>query len=166
MGHQANFYATPPDIAELESVIRELEPIVVLHDRSQTMNPRTLASLRFSENAEPLLFYYLVRKADLPEVVTRHVPAQGYWTVDVLRSPVVEFNSCYFDHRILRRGRVYYVDGFYGEDGTWIEKPESFQSWAKAVLRATRKSLKKYATDYIGKDAMAWLTREDGKLVP
>lgn len=80
MGHQANFYVTPPDIAELELAIRKLEPMIVLHDRSPTARPRTLSSLRFSEDPEALLFYFLVRESDLSEVVTRHVPAQGYWT--------------------------------------------------------------------------------------
>ena len=164
MGHQVNFYATPADIGELESAIRDLEPMAVLHDRSPTMEPRRLSSLRFSEESQPLLFYYLVRIADLPGVLTQHVPAQGYWTIDLLRSPVVEFSSCYFDRRILRRGRVYYVDGFFGPNETWIETPESFRLWAKSVIKATRKTLKRHGTDYIGKDALTWLERENGRL--
>lgn len=165
MGHQVNFYATPTDVAELEVSIGSLEPMLILHDRSPTAEPRVLPSLIFTEDAQPLLFYFLVREKDLAKVVTGHVPAQGYWSVDILRSPIVEFNSCYSDGKVLRRGRAYYVDGLYGEDDAWVEKPESFRIWAKAVLRTTKRVLKRHGIDYIGKDAMDWLQRKNGKLV-
>lgn len=164
MGRQLNFYATAADIAELEACIRRLEPVAILHARSPNANPRVLPSLNFSEEAAPLLFYYLVLEPELPKIVTEHVPARGYWTVDILRSPAVEFQGCYFDDKILRRGRVYYVDGFYNQNGTWVEKSEKFRHWAGAVLSAVRKSLKKQGPDYIGPHASAWLQRKGGAL--
>lgn len=167
MGHQVNFYATPPDIDRLGALIGCLESTTVLHDRSPSAKPRVLPSLTFKDkdNEQPLLFYFLVREEDVSKVVTRHVSAQGYWAVDVLESPVVEFSSCYFDGKILRRGRVHYVDGFYGEGGAWIDKPESFRAWARNLFKVTRKALKKHGTDYIGEDALSWLMRGGGKLV-
>ena len=71
--------------------------------------------------------------------MTRHVPAQGYWTIDVLRSPVREFNRCYYDGKMLRRRRLDYVDGFYGADDQWQIKADGFRSWARAVLRKTKR---------------------------
>jgi hypothetical protein len=165
MSHQLNFHATPADVAELEAAFRALEPMAIIHSRSPTVEPRAVPSLRLEEGGQPWLFYYLVRERDLVDVVTRHIPAQGYWTVDVLRSPVVEFNSCYFDRKILRRGRLYYLDGFYGENEAWVEKPEAFRLWAKAVRKFAWKSLTKHDADYIGRDALAWLRGEGGKLV-
>lgn len=165
MGHQVNFHAAPQDIGDIEAAIRKLEPMAVLHDRSPEARPRVLPSLRFEEDGQPLLFYFLVRESDLSQVVTRHVPAQGYWSVDGLRSPVIEFNSCYFDGRVLRRGRVYYVDGFYGEDDVWVDKQQSFRTWANAVLKATKKCLRKRGSDYIGPAAAEWLAQGDGELV-
>jgi hypothetical protein len=123
-----------------------------------------LPSLDLEEAGQRWLYYYLVRRSDLVNVITEHVPAQGYWTVDVLRSPAVEFESCYFDGKLLRRGRVYYTDGYYGADKAWVAKPPDFLVWAKAVLKVTRKSLHKDGADYIGRDAKAWIEREDGKL--
>ncbi|WP_156338283.1 hypothetical protein [Chondromyces crocatus] len=160
-----NFYVTPADVTQLHLRISEIEPMRILHDRSSTARPREVRSLNLVEETQPLLFYFLVRERDLALVATEHVPAQGYWTVDYLRSPVVQFNSCYFDGKILRRGRVYHVDGFYGADDTWVDKSESFRSWAKAVLRTTKKVLQKHGSEYIGEDALAWLERENGKLV-
>jgi hypothetical protein len=166
MGHQVNFYATPVDIAALGAAVSRVEPMLILHDRSSSAEPRSLPALDHHEGGRRHLFYFLVREADLAHVVTTHVPAQARWTVDVLRSPVIEFTSCFFDGNLLRRGRVYYVDGFYGEDGAWLEKPESFRTWAKRVLHVTRTALTKFdEREYIGADARAWLEHEHGRLV-
>ena len=85
--------------------------------------------------------------------------------MDVIRSPVVEFNSCYFDDTVLRRGRVYYVDGFHDDKGHWVEKSAGFRTWAKAVLNSVKKTLMKHGSDYIGLEAAAWVKSGGGKLV-
>jgi hypothetical protein len=165
MGHQINFYLDPMDMVALEQTIRTLGPLLVLHSRSPVPEPRILDSVSIEENGQPWLFVHLVRHEDLQAVVTRHVPAQGYWTIDVVKSPVIEFNRCFFDCTILRRGRLYYVDGYYDANQVWEDKPQSFQQWAKAVLAKAKKSLRKHKTDYIGKGAEAWLSSSSGKLV-
>lgn len=165
MGHQVNFWALPADIAELEMRLRELEPMLILHARSQTSTPRILPALSHTESGHPWLFYWLARACDLEHVRTKHVPAQGYWTVESLYSPVVEFSSCYFDGRILRRGRVHYSDGFYDEHGAWVEKPTSFRTWAESILRTTKKCLGRHSTDYIGRAASHWFEQGEGHLV-
>jgi hypothetical protein len=165
MGHQVNFHATPDDIANIERTIGLLEPMDILHSRSPLAAPRIVPSVNIIENGQRWLFFFLVRRCDLGEVLLEHVPAQGHWSIDQLRSPVVQFNSCYFDRCILRRGRMYYVDGYFGENGLWTEKPESFRLWAKALLKATKKVLKRHGNEYIGQDALTWLQREHGKLL-
>ncbi len=166
MGHQVSFYILPDDIAEIESAIGQLEPMRVLHSRSPSRDPRVLPSCHFYDEdaGHPWLSYYLVRECDLGDVVTRYVSAQGYWSIDSLRSPVMEFSSCYFDGEIIRRGRLYYVDGFYDEEA-WIEKSEGFRHWAKAVLRVTKKRLERHDSDYVGRAASEWVDREGGRLV-
>ena len=165
MGHQINFYAAPADIAVLQERVGDVEPMLILHSRSPGAEPVVLSSLRHTEDAKPWLFYYLVRRCDLANVTSEHVPSQGYWAIDVIRSPVVQFNSCFFDGTVLGRGRVYYVDGFYGEHDEWHEKSERFRSWGKAVLKTTQKCLKRHGADYIGPAAAEWLAQGDGRLV-
>lgn len=165
MGHQVNFYAIPEDIVHIEQKIREIESLAILHSRSNTATPRIVPSLDFRESDQQWLFFHLVRESDLSCVVTRHVPSQSYWTIDVLRSPVIEFNRCYFDGRILRRGRVYYVDAFYGPDDAWMEKSEDFRLWAKSVLKIIRHCFKKHGSDYIGNETLGWLKGSDRKLI-
>lgn len=165
MGHQVNIYVDPSDTISLAHALRGLGPLHLLHSRSPTSEPKVIESVNVEENGQPWLFLYLVRPEDLGAVVTRHVPAQGYWTVDVLKSPVVEFNRCFFDGRILRRGRLYYIDGFYGANEQWTEKPEAFRQWARAILTKTKSTLNKHKGDYIGTGAEAWLALGKGKLV-
>lgn len=149
----------------MEEEIRNVAAVLVLHENSPTLAPRVLSSLDLRENGRRWLRFYLVRDVDLDSVVVEHVPAQGHWSIDVLRSPVVQFNCCYFDEEILRRGRVYYVDGFYGPDRAWVEKSEGFRAWARAVFKAVRKHLRKEGSKYVGEDTLTWLANSGGRLV-
>jgi hypothetical protein len=166
VGHQVNFYLDPVDTEWVEQKLRAVAPFAILHSRSSGPEPRVVGSLDCTEGGKPWLYFYLVQPQDLQRVVTRHVPAQGYWTVDVLRSPVVELNRSFFNGQILRRGRVYYVDGFYGPDGSTVEKEEQFRTWAKSLLSTTKKALKRHGSDYIGPNAEAWLASSGGRLEP
>jgi hypothetical protein len=165
MGHQVNFYLDPADTAELESVWRSFEPMIVLHSRSPSEEPLSVHNVRHVEDGEPWLYYYLVRPDELPAVRTMHVPAQRYWAIDELRSPVIQFSGCFFDDTVLGRGRLYYVDGFYNAAQVWELKPERFRLWAKVMLGKTRKALTKRQTNYIGAGAASWLTLDGHSLV-
>lgn len=165
MGRQVNFLALPEDIFEMGESIGQLGPIVILHSRSKTKEPRAVSTLNFEEDGKRWLFYCIVRQSDLPDVKTVYVPEQNYWSIDILDSPVVEFNSCYFDGKILRRGRVYYVDGRYDENGQWEYKSEDFRSWASTLLKVSRKCLKRYEGIYVGRGALEWMSAANGEIV-
>lgn len=160
MGHQSTFYLTPKDKADLEQRLRERTDFIILLWESPTSSPRVVDSLNFSEEGEPGYHKSLARPEDLDKIVTRHVPEQGYWTLQENDSPVVEFSGCFFDGKILRAGRVYYVDKFWTPDRGWEEKSEAFRKWARMVHTTIKKSLKrrdsKYV-EYIGADAQAWV---------
>jgi hypothetical protein len=157
MGHQLNFYALPAGIAQLERVLRETEDIAILHSRSESVELRIVDSLDVHEHDTQWLFFFLVRRADLADVVTRHVPAQGYWAIDDTRSPVIELTRCFFDDTVLRRGRLWYADGFYGIDRAWVEKPKEFRDWGQKVLLRARRTLMPWKSDYISAEVKDWL---------
>lgn len=158
MTKQVNFYVTPEDTSLLEDKLRHIDSLVVLHSRSSNSKPHELDSLDYVENGQQWLYFYLVRQDDFDSVIMRHVPAQNYWTVDVVKSPVIEFNRCFFDGKILRRGRIYYINKFYGTNDELLEKPEPFQIWAKSIFNTTKKSLDKVNSDYYGRNAKAWIS--------
>jgi hypothetical protein len=62
------------------------------------------------------------------------------------------------------RGRLCFVDGYYGTHGEWIEKPNGFKTWGRSLLSTTTKKLSRYEMDYIGHETRAWLESSNGRL--
>lgn len=141
----------------LEARLKKLDDVLILHSRSLKPEPRIVESANFKENGRRWLYFYLVRPDDVPAINFEEVPQQHYWSIDVSSSPVVELTTCYFDGRVLKRGRLYYTEGSYGDDDHWVEKPESFKSWAKRLLSAARKTLTldHDVSAYVGPEAAA-----------
>ena len=169
MGHQINYYLTPRDVETIEQRLRQRTDFVIFLEESKSATPCAAGSLNVEDNVCRALHYCLARPEDMDAIVMRHVPEQGYWTFQVTPSPAIELGTCYFNGQILRRSRVYYVDGFYGPGGDWVVKSEEFRKWAKSVLAIVRKSVKPYLrtgslTEYIGEDAAKWHAA-GGKLV-
>ncbi len=169
MGHQFYFYQTPKDIAAMEQRLRKRTEFVIFTYTSQCASPHVVESLIAEENGRRILSYYIARPEDMGSIVMDYVPTLGYWTVEVLPSPVIELGTCFFDGTILRTDRAYYVDGFYGPDDQWMMKSEEFRKWAKMILATAKKTLKRLdpnskVVTYIGEDAAAWHAA-GGKLV-
>lgn len=165
MGHQLNLYLTHKDTEMVEDAIRAIEPVAILHRRSKGPAPRVLTSLRHDEDGHTWLFFDLVRPADLAMLPVRHVAGPDYWTVDVQRDPVLEFNRCFSDGRIIRRGRVYFVSSYFGPDGAPVMKDEAFVKWGRKVVRRIRSILTKHGGDCIGPEAKALLDASQVSLV-
>ena len=165
MGRQINFYLIPGDIDALAMELLKAEPYIVLHSRSASASPREVGSLDVLEKGHPWLYFHLVRPPDKNSVVMREVPAQGYWTVDVLRSPVIEFTRCYFDGHILRRGRMYYDAKYYGEKGDLVSKSDNFLEWAKIIFSKTKKNLINTNSDYVGHGTRKWMEVSGSRIV-
>ena len=154
MGHQINFFLGPNDLVELEKRLTSAGDLTILHSRSPKPEPKVVESVKFTEDGKQWLLY-LVRSADLNNVLIKEVVAQGYWVINTLFSPVVELDRCHYDGKVLKQGRLYYVDGFYDPQGLWIEKPANFKAWAKHLFTAARKTLvhDKKLRAYIGPEA-------------
>ena len=148
----------------IETELQAERPLVLIDDISKSGAPRVVDATAAEDGTGPR-FFHMVRWPDLRSVVMKHVPVRGEWAVDVLESPVIEYTRSFFDGRVLRRGRLYYVDQHHGEDGTLVEKSAVFQEWASSVLEKTRKLLKRHGTDYIGPHAKEWLKSSGGELV-
>ena len=155
MGRQIQIYFSPEDVKSLEKAATEQLGAVVL--------PRYLLSNRLSpnvttirENDEGVVSSgYLGRAQDFGKIVLRHIPAKGYWIIDCNRSPIVELSGGFYDGKILRRGRLYYQKGFYGEDDQWVNKAQDFLDWAEKVFKLAKKISRrdKELSAYIGPSA-------------
>lgn len=139
MGRQIQIYFSSDDVQAFEKAVKEQLGAVVLAHRHLVGRAEPIDST-VSKNADGLRsFGYLARPQDLEKVVLRHVPAQGYWVVDETRSAVVELDGGFDDGKILRRGRLYFHKGFYGEDGQWVNKAQDFLQWAEEILKLAKK---------------------------
>ncbi len=165
MGKQINFYLAPNDIRDLEQRISKSEPIIFLHDRSPKEFPRIVNSLQDEENGHRWLFYYLVRKSDLSKILMKYVATQNYWSIDELRSPVIEVNVSFFDGNSLGPGRVFYQERYYDKNGNNVEKSNDFKKWAKSVFYQTKKGLTKEKKDLRYKGKQAKELADSGKII-
>lgn len=157
MGKQVLIYATPEDLEELENFLRTRLDFSVIASRSSVTKPQPSNSLSVADPGEGGLWAYLVRPEDVRAVVLKEVRSKSYWTIDVLRSPVVELRRCYFDGRVLRQGRFFFETGYYRDD-SWKDKPKQFVDWADTVFRIAKHFFKheRSLRAYVGKHAEQW----------
>lgn len=161
MGHQLNYFLTPVDLEELEGCIRAKEGVLFLADRTQGPRPKILTAEGWMGSE---LSLYLTRPDELKKVKMRYVGAQKYWVFEEDRSPLIEYDRCFFDGKVLRRGRLYYKDGAYDEEGKWLEKPEDFKKWARSIFSAAKKTLRHEDGFYFGADALVWMKKSGAQL--
>ena len=157
MGRQVSFYLTSMDLNELMRSITKCGDFVTLDSRPLHSQPRILPSVERDERGEPSRYFYLTRSEFLASVKTYKVERQDYWHVDDGYSPVIELISCFSHERVLKRGRLYFIDHYFDEDGKKVTKPDAFLRWAKCVLGSVKNAMKYDATlgAYIGPDALA-----------
>lgn len=166
MGHQFAYFMTPNDIENVRRNLAKAGPFLILLNRAETQTPNVVNGFDAQWRGDPWLFYYLVRPEDLKDVVMSHVPNQGYWCVDTLFSPVIEFGRNFFDGKILKSERVYYQDGYHAPGGEFVMKNEAFRKWARSVLARMKKGMRRIGDGfyYIAPDAEAWAA-SGGKLM-
>lgn len=157
MGHQLRFFLTPTDLQLLEQRLKAQCPVVFLDYRSDQPAPKVLSTTAVAEFGKTWLTMFLAPPEALEALPFKHVARQGYWTVDLLRAPAIELSRCFYDGKVLRSGRLFYDRGVYDEAGTWVEKPASFQNWAKKVFSVARKGLQRDTEleAYVGENARA-----------
>ncbi len=168
MSHQLNYFLSPSDMSLMFNRIKNVRRVLILNMQFPNSTPVIMTEQDvFNERKWPS--FGLVRPEDLPLLITKHIPTQGYWLVDEHKSPIIKFGRCYFDDKILRESRLYYTDGDYDANDTWVEKSDEFKKWAKAVFRAAKKGLTclkhVYSGWYIGPEAQQWVDTRGIRLV-
>ena len=98
---------------------------------------------------------YLGRKEMEPKIRIEKIRGRNEYSIDPMRSPVVQYSRGYDDAFVIRPGRFYYIGGFYDDSGIWVEKDEDFKKWAEKILRMARTFFKKrrFGSFYLGENA-------------
>jgi len=102
----------------------------------------------------------------LPSLERAWIPDPGYYRVDILRQPVLEFTQCLLttweEKPALVQGRLF------GDFDEYLGKPLEFEKWFDALARWMRKNLEKNPTatgGYVGPAAYG-LYKSGGFLLP
>lgn len=153
---QVNFYLTPNDQKLLMSKINEVVSYVVASEITRNRNIKFLNDTNITRMGEERLRICLTRPEDVDKIVLKHIEKQGYSIIDDIRSPVIQFSRCYYKDGLLRRGRFYFISGYYNDDREFYLKEDSFIKWADMILKLTRKVLTKdgNSIEYYGKEAL------------
>ena len=156
MGRQFQVYLLPSDAVRLVEIIRDKVALRLLASRSSQQDPVEIES--------PILTQGGFTRADCllapiaASLQIRYVDKQSYWYVDTLFSEAIEFKACHFDEKTIKRGRLYYDQGFYNVQGKWQDKSPDFLTWAEKVFRTAKKTLERDPSleAYVGRDAQRW----------
>jgi hypothetical protein len=166
VGKQINFYLLPSDFTTVQAAIESAGPVKFLTDRTRDDRPREIDSLVINpdEMGRIALRVYAVRPEDLYSVKTKWIEQQGHWIIDQFDSPVLEIDPCYYDGRLIRRGRIYFATDLRFRPAL---PDQDFVRWGTAVLSRVRRSLllnrqlRSFA--YISEAVIEWLNAHGGR---
>jgi len=152
---QVNFFLNLDDQIILNSKLLSYEDLVFSTYQTKCEN-LSFEDTTLIENMgfEPLKII-LLRESDIKKVVFRRVENRKIYSIDTLKSPVIEYSRCYVSDDIVRRGRLYFTKDYYDEKGFLIKKEQRFLDWANNILDEVRKGLTyEKPSNYFGKGAM------------
>lgn len=170
---QINFYMMPKDIEEFEIWLKQRVDSVFLALPMYEEELRIIETLAISTKEKDMwLTVFLAPEHLLDKIIVKYVPAQEYYLIDNLKSPVMEFGRCYYDweNKKMRRGRLYYIKGYYDDNKEWKFKDESFLNWADEIFKWFRRHFKNQKlTGFEGwlvtKRTAEWVEKEGGELL-
>ncbi len=156
MGKQIAIRTSPEDRARFENHIASLGGLLL----SATHPGPTPIILQGSAGVEQKFKgnFWLCLGVELGDVVLRHVDAQGYWMVDQISSPVVEYTSLKQDGQGIGDGRLYVATGHYvGEE--WVAWSPQFIGLADSAFTWVRRNFKRSGGvgPYVGPEAARML---------
>ena len=150
---QINFYLTAADEAELVRRFARRGEYAVLASNAQGRRPELLESAESGKTPADRMQIFLAQTHDVEAVILKKA-REDLWYIDVLRSPVVEFDRCRQTKQKLGRGRLYFVTSYFDEQVV-VSKDRSFVEWATGFIKIARRTLKKDPASffYFGEEA-------------
>src|SRR5262245_8694059 len=119
---QINFFLTTADQASLMKHFEARGAFIVVHSRAQDNSVRLLKTAEIKKMGTEPLTVYLARPCDVGAVQLNVLQQQAYSTIDVVRSPVIQFTRCFHLENRPRRGRLYFMTAYY--DGAVLIKKD------------------------------------------
>jgi hypothetical protein len=137
MGRQIHFYMLPEDQNTFLRVVQERDPIVVITRDSDSAEVKPAADLGVSPDKTLCLW----NRKLLPHLERKWVPEPGYYRVDSLNTPTLEFTSSFTatweGKPGLGQGRLF------GNFEPYLGKPPDFEKWYETLVRWIRQNYQK-----------------------
>lgn len=157
MGRQTQLYLLPADTHVFEAELRMQLGARLLRPVGAEPVPSEMATSTVTVNGIPRMDCFLSPLGRV-QVRFRQIESRQLWTIDSLRSEIVEFRGCHLNANRLKRGRLFYQTGFYNDDRVWTNKSAEFIEWAEKVRRLMKELFlyDRHERAVIGKDAAEW----------
>ena len=135
---QLNFYLNLSDQHLFDQMLKANELIKLCQYQTEEACPYFLESSIITKMGEEALKIILVRKSDIENIRYRKIKERYIYSIDSIRSPVIEYSRCYVGDNIIRRGRLYFVKAHYDDKDYLISKSSDFLAWANQLLDEAR----------------------------
>lgn len=162
MGHQLYFYMTPKDRGEFLNFVQKLAPTLVALRDSDVSETQPANSSEIDSGGTLVLW----KRTSDSRLVRKWVPDPGYFRVDTLKEPALEymssFPSLWKEEPALGQGRLF------GNFEPYLDKPADFMKWYEVLAGWIRKHYsknKKVMGGYVGPDAQEF-ANQGGCLLP
>ena len=152
---QINFFLTAFDQASLLERFSDRGDFAIVNPVSPNGAPHLLETAEIKAMGTDRLAIFLVQRDRIDDIQFKFIAKQTYYIVDVVRSPVIEFDRCYHHANRLNRGRLYFVTAYFDER-ILIRKDEAFVAWTSSLIAIARRKLRKDPKSffYFGEDAL------------
>jgi hypothetical protein len=148
---QINLFLTSADEGELLKAIWAKSEYVIVDNIAPNRSPRLLETIEIQDR----LKVYLAPPSHVRDIQLSEMKIAPYWTVDVVKSPVVEFVRCYHTEGRIQPGRLYFIIEYY-EGKISATKNRDFVEWANTIVKIARRILKNDSESfyYFGPEAL------------
>lgn len=144
-GRQFSFFVGPSDQNALEEAVRASGDIALLREISSSYAPRELETSIIRDFSSAPFSILIARRTDLLHIEFRPIKGRQEFSCDPTSAPVIEFTRfpSVIANRVLRVGRLYRVDKYWGDNGSVVSKSREFIEWGESLYKLTKRSLTK-----------------------
>jgi hypothetical protein len=137
---QLNFFIHPDDLKAIESFLIEKNILFISQPTFDLNDPYT-NTIAYPKPENHFDTVYLLHPKFMDNVFFDKIEKQGYYSIKVLPSYVLEFSRGGFssDAEKLHRARLYFIKYFNDENGIEVTKPDDFVNWANGIVKDFKK---------------------------
>lgn len=157
MGRQVNFYMLPEDEKQFIEFVRSTGDIAVYNWKNETPYPPEILEFPPPFSVPSSFDYCIFNKSLGSAVKTTFIEKQGYYTIDMTNSLVIEFSRCGLKNNKLREGRIW-AEFKIVVGNSFQGKEEEFLKWYQKIARWIKRNYKRMENGwYIGPKTEEWV---------